>query len=297
MREQFTSVSSGGLNAEILPMRLYDLAKRWTWDPATIDFTPDVADWQAMTDGQRDVILRLCALFQAGEEAVTLDLLPLIQVIAAEGRLEEEMYLTSFLFEEAKHVEFFHRFLRAVGVQSDLHHYHGENYRRVFGDELPSAMARLAHDPSPESQARAAVTYNVVVEGLLAETGYHAFFTMLRSAGKMPGLCRGVELTKRDESRHIAWGIYHCSRLVAEHPELLDVIHARAAELFESALGVISDLFAAYPDSVPFDLTPDIFVNYAVDQYQKRLSAIERAQGKSVSEIMRFGPQAFGMET
>jgi ribonucleoside-diphosphate reductase beta chain len=31
-------------------------------------------------------------------------------VIAQEGRLEEEMFLTSFLWEEAKHVEFFSRF-------------------------------------------------------------------------------------------------------------------------------------------------------------------------------------------
>ncbi len=38
---------------------------------------------------------RLSALFQAGEEAVTLDLLPLIMVIAQEGRPEEEMFLTS----------------------------------------------------------------------------------------------------------------------------------------------------------------------------------------------------------
>lgn len=35
-------------------------------------------------------------MFQAGEESVTLDLLPLIQVIAGEGRIEEEMFLTSF---------------------------------------------------------------------------------------------------------------------------------------------------------------------------------------------------------
>ena len=56
-------------------------------------------------------MLRLTSMFQAGEEAVVLDLLPLVAVVAAEGRLEEELYLTSFLWEEAKHVETFRRFL------------------------------------------------------------------------------------------------------------------------------------------------------------------------------------------
>ena len=51
-------------------------------------------------------MLHLTSLFQAGEEAVTLDLLPLIRAIAQEGRIEEEMYLTTFLWEEAKHVDF-----------------------------------------------------------------------------------------------------------------------------------------------------------------------------------------------
>jgi len=55
-----------------------------------------VTDWQSLAAEEQDLLLRLTALFQAGEEAVTLDLLPLIQVIAEEGRLEEEMYLTTF---------------------------------------------------------------------------------------------------------------------------------------------------------------------------------------------------------
>jgi len=57
------------------------------------------------------LILRLLAIFVAGEEAITLDLLPMIRVIAREGRVEEGIFLTSFLFEEANHADFFRRFL------------------------------------------------------------------------------------------------------------------------------------------------------------------------------------------
>ena len=96
-------------------MRLFEKAKRHgTWNPSDIDFRQDAADWQRLDAVEREVLLHLTSLFQAGEEAVTADILPLILTVAAEGRLEEEMYLTTFLFEEAKHVEVFRRFLDEV---------------------------------------------------------------------------------------------------------------------------------------------------------------------------------------
>ena len=60
-----------------------------------IDLTQDKQDWQGLTKDEKDILMRLSALFQAGEEAVTLHLLPLILVIAQENRLEEEMFLTT----------------------------------------------------------------------------------------------------------------------------------------------------------------------------------------------------------
>ena len=108
----FTTTSSRGLRQDILPMRLYHKAKKLgVWDPQSIDFSQDILDWQRLKDTEKETLLQLTTLFQAGEECVTLDLLPLVMVIAQEGRLEEEMYLTTFLWEEAKHTEFFRRFL------------------------------------------------------------------------------------------------------------------------------------------------------------------------------------------
>lgn len=295
MRERFHSVGAGGLRQDLLPVRLYGLAKRWFWDPAAIDFTQDVADWQRMTALERDVILRLTSLFQAGEEAVTLDLLPLIGVIAREGRLEEEMYLTSFLFEEAKHVEFFRRFLDAIGVQEDLHRYHTDHYRQIFCHELPAAMERLHIDPSPAAQLEAAVTYNIIVEGLLAETGYHAYASTLEVTGVMPGLCRGIRLVQKDESRHIAWGIYHCGRLVAADPSLMGLLHSKAATLAVPALGIIQDLFAAYK-VLPFGLRAEDFVDYAMDQFQRRMAALERMAEKTADQVGHMEAADLGVE-
>ena len=156
-------------------MKLYEKAKKLgIWNPSDLDFSHDILDWQTLTAEEQDLLLRLTALFQAGEEAVTLDLLPLIQVIAEEGRLEEEMYLTTFLFEEAKHTDFFTRMLAEVtGSDFDLSHYHSESYRTIFYEALPPTLLALKTDTSPAAQVKASTVYNLLVEGMLAETGYH----------------------------------------------------------------------------------------------------------------------------
>ncbi|HEX9133651.1 MAG TPA: ribonucleotide-diphosphate reductase subunit beta, partial [Ktedonobacteraceae bacterium] len=132
--DTFITTSSRGLRQDILPMRLYHKAKKLgIWDPQSLDFSQDILDWQRLKDMEKETLLQLTTLFQAGEECVTLDLLPLVMVIAQEGRLEEEMYLTTFLWEEAKHTEFFRRFLDEVAQEhSDLHHYHTPSYRNIF---------------------------------------------------------------------------------------------------------------------------------------------------------------------
>ena len=108
-------------------MRLYEKAKRLgTWDPSAIDLARDAADWTRMTEDERLAIEQISALFLVGEEAVTLDLLPLVLAIAREGRLEEELFLTTFLFEEGKHTQFFRRFLDEVaGSPPELLARHG----------------------------------------------------------------------------------------------------------------------------------------------------------------------------
>ncbi len=150
MRESFQTISDG-LNRNHAMFRLWEKAKKLgTWNPADIDFTQDRADWKDATDSERDLTLHVTTLFLSGEEAVTVDLLPLIGVIAREGRLEEEMYLTSFLWEEAKHVDFFRRYLDEVMTDGgDLSRYHGDSYRTIFYEELPAAMGKLREDDSP----------------------------------------------------------------------------------------------------------------------------------------------------
>ncbi len=277
------------LNRRLYPMRLWEKAKQLgTWNPSDIDFTQDRDDWQRLGDRERDLLLRLTAQFTGGEESVTYDLLPLLLVAAEEGRIEEEIFLTSYLWEEAKHVEGFNRFLDEVaGTPDDLSPYFTGAYRRLFFEEQPRALNRLRVDASPVALAEASVTYQMITEGVLAETGYHAYYTVLEGHGLLPGMQHLVRQIQRDESRHIGYGVFLLSRLVAEHGEVVwNAIEARMEVLLPIALQHIQETLAPYGEDVPFGVKVDDFLAFGLAQFQKRLQRIEKARRQSLEAVL-----------
>lgn len=294
-KRRILTTSTRGLLEDSFPYRLYQKAKRiGTWNPADIDFTQDQKDWSAMTNEQREDILRLISQFQAGEEAVTLDLLPLIMAIAKEGRLEEEMFLTTFLFEEAKHTEFFRLVLNALSEKGDLSHFHTTTYQKIFYEILPNTMARLVTDQSPEAIAEASVVYNMFVEGVLAETGYFSFYNALETAGIMPGLLEGIGHLKKDESRHIGYGTFLLQRLICEHPHLFDFVTAKMGELTPLAIKLNQEGIAGREVS-SFGGNPDDIMNFTLKQLSVRMEILARARGKKIDEIYRYTDSELGV--
>ncbi len=176
MRESFQTISDG-LNRNHAMFRLWEKAKKLgTWNPADIDFTQDRADWKDATDSERDLTLHVTTLFLSGEEAVTVDLLPLIGVIAREGRLEEEMYLTSFLWEEAKHVDFFRRYLDEVMTdRGDLNRYHGDSYKTIFRRDTMAGTKFLNRLSSCRECLRGSASYKRMSRATfdLVSTSFH----------------------------------------------------------------------------------------------------------------------------
>jgi ribonucleoside-diphosphate reductase beta chain len=289
-RSGYATTSERGLRWDSVPMRLWQKAKRLgTWDPQAIDLARDREHWARFTEVEREYLLRTIALFQAGEEAVTIDLLPLIETIAGEGRIEEEMYLTSFLWEEAKHVELFRRWLDDVAeAHGDLWGYVTPSYQVLFNEELPGSMNALRTDRSPEAQIRASTTYNMIIEGVLAETGYHGFRESLQTNGFLPGLLEGVTLVARDESRHIRYGVYLLNRLIATTPGGWEVMNQRMNELLGPAMSVVSEFWEHFDENnPPFGQEMQKFLNFAASQFDRRMRVLERDRGKGLVDIER----------
>src|SRR4051812_3994833 len=106
MRNEIVSLSRG-INENAFTYQLFQKAKKiGIWNPSDIDFSQDKEDWKKLTPEQQETLRIRVSKFLVGEESVTADILPMIYAVANKGWIEDELYLTTFLFEEAKHVEF-----------------------------------------------------------------------------------------------------------------------------------------------------------------------------------------------
>ncbi|MFC7326455.1 R2-like ligand-binding oxidase [Marinactinospora rubrisoli] len=285
-RTGFHSLRAGGLNWESLPLRLFAKGNARFWNPADIDLSRDAEDWRSLPERTRDRVARLCAQFVAGEEAVTEDILPFLRAMSAEGRMADEMYLTQFAFEEAKHVQVFRMWLDAVGVDTDLHEHVRSNpgYRVLFYEELPAALHALDADPSPGNQVRASVTYNHIIEGSLALTGYYAWNHVCTARGIFPGMREIIRRIGDDERRHMAWGTFTCRRHVAADDANWAIVHERLHELLPHVLATVGSTDDGTDAGEGYELG-DTLLKYATDRALRRLGAIESARGVPVDRI------------
>ena len=288
-RTGYASLGAGGLNSESFPMKLFLKGNAKHWNPADIDLSQDARDFASMTDDERRYTTMLAAQFLAGEESVTQDLQPFVAAMAAEGRFADEMYLTQFVYEEAKHALAFRMWFDAVGVLEDLHEFTESNeaYTQIFTRELPESLYALDGDPGPANQIRASVTYNHVVEGCLALTGYYGWGKVCNSRGILPGMQRIIKHIGDDERRHMAWGTFTCRRHVAADDAMWQVVIDRMGELMPLALATVDSGNSERGDHPPFGIDPAELSAYAADKLTRRLGAIESARGADLKLIDR----------
>jgi ribonucleoside-diphosphate reductase beta chain len=287
-RTGYGSLCAGGLRVESFPMRLFRKGNRKFWNPEDIDFSLDAEHFAQMTDDEQLMTASLAARFMAGEESVTQDIQPFMQAMAAEGRLADEAYLTQFAFEEAKHMEGFRMWFDAMGLSGDLHDYaeYGPAYNLIFVEEQPRAMYALLEDPSPAAQVRASVTYNHIVEGCLALTGYFAWAKVCNSRNILPGMQKLIKHIGDDERRHMAWGTFTCRRHVAADDANWRVVEDQMGKLMEPALALTNEIYNRFEDrEMPFGIQQEEMQQYAVDRLTRRLESIQGARGRPVGEI------------
>ncbi|MPY96217.1 MAG: R2-like ligand-binding oxidase [Acidimicrobiia bacterium] len=288
--------SPRGINTALVPWRLWEKSKKLFWDPADIDYAADAEQWAAMDDEQRLAVYNVANGFMVGEEAVTLDILPLSLAMADEGRLEEVIFLTSFALEEAKHTDFFRRWFSAVGADmAALGQMAMESAAsrgivfdpgRTVGmweSELPQTMRRLLVDRSPHAVLDAAVTYNQFVEGCLAISGYGLWASLFESLGALPAMQEGIRHIRSDESRHITYGTYLCQRVLAANPHLLGFARDRMYEL--------RDLwFSVNPVDQDSEQLQAVlgrqFRGLVEDQITRRIAVMERAAQMDEAELV-----------
>ncbi|MFC6991607.1 ribonucleoside-diphosphate reductase [Haladaptatus sp. GCM10025707] len=271
------------LDRETRSFRYFKNAVSRHWDPGAIDLSADRAAVESMNDLVFDRFRGAIAKFGAGEQAVTTDLAPLAVVLEAP---EDQAFITTQLYEEAKHTDFFDRYWQEVVNEAEAargeastspqdDRWYVPAYVELF-DRTEAAMEALLTDDSPANRARAYCHYHLVVEGILAQTAY---FGLQQAYGPdthpelptLPGLTAGLTKIRGDEGRHVGFGMAKLKALVEDgvDPTLL---HETVSELLPLVNATTTDDLEA-TDGMPGPAAADL-TTYAASKHTERMEQI-----------------------
>jgi ribonucleoside-diphosphate reductase beta chain len=281
------------LDRESRGTRYYRNAVERHWDPHDIDletdrerlvrFLRDVDEPQERFDGMRMGIAR----FGAGEQAVTEDLAPLATALED---IDDQLFLTTQIYEEGKHTDHFDRYWREVihGVEDELGFdrssptddaWFNEPYYDLF-QRNEDAMHALIEDRTPEAYAVAYCHYHLVIEGILAQTGYYGLQQAYSPDNypdlpHLPGLYEGFTQIRQDEGRHVGFGMAKLKELIREDgvdPQLLD-------DTVNELLPLVNGIAANPEDDYVQDLgpTPEELQAFATEKHVERMEQITDA--------------------
>lgn len=287
------------LDRESRGTRYYRNAVERHWDPFEVELERDIVNLASFLreDPQAadvfDLLRQGIARFGAGEQAVTEDLAPLAVALDS---VDDQLFITTQLYEEAKHTDFFDRYWREVihTVEEDIGmDYSSPTDERWFNDAYDDlfernerAMHRLLDEPTPEDFANAYTHYHLVIEGILAQTGY---FGMQRSFSAehfpdlphLPGLYAGFSFIRQDEGRHVGFGMAKLKELVLESgvdPQLLD-------DTVTELLPLVNDI-TVDPDGQYLErgVGPDELHRFASEKHVERMRQIRDAD-KEIPDV------------
>jgi ribonucleoside-diphosphate reductase beta chain len=237
---------------------LYSLWERQQWQTQELDFTQDREDWhERISKEERFQRMYGLSSFFIGEQKVAEELGPIMRAAPTE---DQKIFLCTQIADEARHVRFFERFYREVGVlesdelsemleQTSTHL--NENFSRLFDEMLKRRTDRLSAEPEDtEALVEAITIYHMVIEGMLALTGQHFIMDYNEEQGTLPAFVEGFGNVARDEHRHVAFGSVFLREKAREDERYKEAIQRALQETLPVADGVLSPPWAPEGDDV-----------------------------------------------
>ncbi|MCC7268899.1 MAG: ferritin-like domain-containing protein [Caulobacteraceae bacterium] len=238
IREIFSTPLTGSYNwdyetANAKIRRLYELGKRFNWNSELdIDWDqPPPAEsssegpegfaehpkWRALSEAQkRDYAARSSAQtlsqFLHGEQGA---LMVASQLVSCAPTYDAKLYAASQTFDEARHVEVFHRYLT-------------HRCRMIYpiNPSLKLLLDKVLTDPRWDLKF---IGMQILIEGLAL-----AAFQTIHQTTRDPLLRDIVGLVMRDEGRHVAFGVNYLEDWIRALPQ--DQIEERALFAYEACV-------------------------------------------------------------
>ena len=239
---------------------LYALWERQQWQTQELDFSQDSEDWAGFPEEERFQRMYGLSSFFIGEQKVAEELGPIMRAAPTE---DQKIFLCTQIADEARHVRFFERFYREVGVL-EADGLSRDARRRppststttsavLFDEMLKQRTDRLSAEPEDtEALVEAVTLYHMVIEGMLALTGQHFIMDFNEREGTLPGFVEGFQNVARDEHRHVAFGSVFLREKAHEDDRYKQAIQRTLEESVPAAEGVLSPPWA--PEDEDYEL-------------------------------------------
>ena len=198
---------------------------------------------------------------------------------------EAQVFLTTQISDEAKHMVFFDRFYREVlgmkaadiGAMLDSQRVNvNKDWETLFDGILHDCAERLRKDPTDfAALVRGITVYMVVIEGTLALTGARFIIRSLKERNWLPGFTAGFTAVNRDESRHVGFGIKFLADAIKDDPANARIVESTLQECLPVATLVFVPPWVEDPYNfqTPFYHSSEIFA-YAMKALSKKLAAM-----------------------
>jgi len=238
---------------------LYALWERQQWQTQELDFSQDREDWAGFDPEERFQRMYGLSSFFIGEQKVAEELGPIMRAAPTE---DQKIFLCTQIADEARHVRFFERFYREVGVLDAegltqmlalTSEHLNDNFSLLFDEMLKRRTDRLSAEPEDtEALVEAVTLYHMVIEGMLALTGQHFIMDFNEREGTLPGFVEGFQNVARDEHRHVAFGSVFLREKAHEDERYKQAIQRTLEESVPAAEGVLSPPWA--PEDEDYEL-------------------------------------------
>lgn len=262
---------------------LYELWERQQWLTQELDFSRDRVDWHERIP-ERERYQRMYGLssFFIGEQRVADELGPIMRAAPTE---EMRIFLATQIVDEARHVRFFERFYKEVGVlegTEDLaerlertSQHTNDAFHQLFDELLSSRVDRLAAEPEDtETLVEAITLYHMVIEGALALTGQHFIIEYNTQQDTLPGFVEGFSNVARDEHRHIAFGVRFLTDMANEDERYVKAMQRMLGEALPVANGVLDPPWPEEEDLELIGTTREDTHAFAAQCLSRRLKVI-----------------------
>lgn len=250
------------------------------WDPYEVDLAADRETVEGLSRRAFTQLRATVAMFGAGEESVTEDLVPLAATVDSAA---DQRFVASQIYEEAKHATFFDRYWSEVinpveeargftSTSPTADRWFTDAYETVFV-RTTTAMKRLLKADTPVNRARAYCHYHLTVEGIFGQTGFHAVkatFGGETDGPSLPGLVDGFEAVEQDEGRHVGYGMKRLGDLLQTGPVERSLVEETIASLAEPVDTVVERMGWKHlpgPDS-------DDLLEFVAEQRNDRLAQL-----------------------